>query len=165
MIAAPNAPLEPPERWAWHYHALQALIDRLLDQRSDRLSEAGEPMDPPSLDLVGSATDELDHTLALSLLSREQDALHEVMSAIHRILDGTYGVCEDSGEPIPADRLRTMPWARRTREAQERADRLSINPPARLGLIGCLRGTPPFDPAPSASDTDTHALIDENTPP
>lgn len=143
MIVPFTTPSELPARWVWHYHTLQGLLDQLLAQRSDHLSEASEPIEPHSMDLADSATDELDHDLALGLLSREQDALHEVMSAMHRILDGTYGICEDTGRPIPAERLRAMPWARRTREAEELAEQEGINPQARLGRIASLQGTSP----------------------
>jgi DnaK suppressor protein len=45
--------------------------------------------------------------------------LANVEHALRKLEAGTYGTSEDSGKPIPLDRLRAIPWARRTREEQE----------------------------------------------
>lgn len=49
--------------------------------------------------------------------------LEAVERAEKRLEDGTYGFSIDSGEPIPAERLETIPWAERTAEEQERYER------------------------------------------
>lgn len=141
--ATPLALPEPPARWAWHYRALLTLRDRLLEERSGRIADATTAVEQHSMDIADSATDEFDHDLALGLLSREQDALYEIESAIHRILDGTYGICEDTGFAICGARLRAMPWARRTREAEERAEMEGADEAAHLGRIASLQGTAP----------------------
>jgi RNA polymerase-binding transcription factor DksA len=101
-----------PRRWAWHYRALLALRERLLAGRGALLRAAAEPIEPHSLDEADSATDEFDHDLALAELSAQQDGLYEVDQALKRILDGTYGVCEQSGKRISAARLKAVPWTR-----------------------------------------------------
>ena len=58
----------------------------------------------------------------------EQSALSEVEAAIGRIRHGTYGICEETGLPIPAERLRAVPWTRFIRPAQERHDRAPFVP-------------------------------------
>ena len=108
-----------PQEWRWHFRALGMLRDHLLDDLRLRLGAAAEPTGPHSMDPADSATDESDRILAVSLLSGEHDALHEVDSALRRIRNGTYGICERSGEHIPAARLRAVPWTRFTREAAE----------------------------------------------
>jgi RNA polymerase-binding transcription factor DksA len=108
-----------PRKWRWHYRVLQNLRDLLLDERSARLAEAAEPIEPHSMDPAESATDEFNHELAVSLLSGEQDALYEVDSAIRRILSNTYGVCEKTGKRIPMARLRAVPWTHFTKEAED----------------------------------------------
>lgn len=70
---------------------------------------------------AGSAV--YDRDFALSLLSHEQDALHEIDQALRRIDLGTYGVCEMSGEPIPRARLEAMPAARFTVECQSQLEK------------------------------------------
>jgi len=100
-----------------------ALRDHLLTGRDEQLQAAAEPLESHSTHMADSASDELDHDLALAELSAEQDALYEVDEAIRRILNGTYGVCEVTGKRIPASRLRAAPWTRFSREAQERLER------------------------------------------
>ena len=108
-----------PQKWRWHYRALQRLREHVMDDLCAKLAQAAKPIEPPSMDAADSATDESDRALALSLLSGEEDVLHEVDSALRRILNGTYGICEKSGEPIPPQRLRAVPWTRFTKEAED----------------------------------------------
>jgi DnaK suppressor protein len=49
--------------------------------------------------------------------------LADVERALRKLEAGTYGTSEDSGKPIPLERLRAIPWARRTREEQEQRRR------------------------------------------
>jgi DnaK suppressor protein len=52
----------------------------------------------------------------------ERQLLHEVEKALERLDEGTYGLDEISGEPIPVERLRALPWARMTVENASRVD-------------------------------------------
>lgn len=70
-----------------------------------------------------AGSDAYEKDFALSLLSQEQDALYEVEQAIKRIETGTYGVCEMSGEQIPAARLEAIPYARFTASCQENMEK------------------------------------------
>jgi len=98
------------KKWAWHYQALRKIRRRLLEGRSEKIGEVSEPLEPHSMHLADTATDELDHELALGELDAEQNLLYEVDSAIQRILDGSYGKCQVTGKPIPAARLHAVPW-------------------------------------------------------
>jgi DnaK suppressor protein len=123
-------------KWRWHYGILLSLRDQLLREHDGLRHAVAEPLEPHSLDEADSATDEFDHTLALTRLSAEQDALCEVTDALRRIIAGTYGVCEESGRKIPAARLRAVPWTRFTREVEERLEKQGAQggprvPPAR----------------------------------
>ena len=118
------APVHPagtliPRRWRWHYGVLQSLRSPLLEEVRASLARASEVDRPRDTDPADTASEESDRILALCLLSGEQDALHEVDSAIRRILAGSYGICEKTGKRIPMQRLRAIPWTRYTREAQE----------------------------------------------
>ncbi len=53
---------------------------------------------------------ERERDLALSAQARQQ--VEEIDHALGKFADGTYGVCEVSGEPIPKERLEAIPWAR-----------------------------------------------------
>lgn len=63
--------------------------------------------------------EEVDEALAEQLRAE----LEAVERAEKRLEDGTYGFSIESGEPIPAERLETIPWAERTVEEQERYER------------------------------------------
>ncbi len=135
--------LHVESRWSWHYQQLQSLHERLLENKEVQTAEAVEPLEPHSMDDADSATDEFDHNLALGLLSQDQDALHEVEAAINRIRAGTYGICEETGKPIPEARLRAVPWARYTRAVQERLEQESLIKNAHLGAVACIQGAGP----------------------
>src|SRR5437868_3279496 len=108
-----------PTKWHWHYRALRRLRDHLVDDLCLRIAQAAEPIEPASVDLVDSASQDSERTLAVSLLSGEENAIHEVDSAIQRIRAGRYGICEKTGEPIPLARLRAVPWTRFTKAAED----------------------------------------------
>jgi RNA polymerase-binding transcription factor DksA len=131
--------MEIPSRWVWHYETLSFLREGLIRERKERLSEVAQPIEPHSMSLADSATDEFDHEIALSRLSVDQDALYEVEAAMRRILDGTYGVCEQSGRPIPAARLKALPWTRFRKEVATRLERTGVIPRTRLGALRSLR--------------------------
>jgi hypothetical protein len=59
---------------------------------------------------MGSDTFEQDFTLGL--MSSERKIVAEILAALKRIQDGTYGICEGTGRPIPKARLEASPWAR-----------------------------------------------------
>jgi len=132
-----------PDRWRWHYQVMQELRERLIDDRDARREFAREALEPHSMDFADSGTDEYDHDLALALLSQHQDALMEVGAAMRRILDGTYGVCEETGEPIPDERLRAVPWTRHTREVEARLEKAGLVHPARLPAVASIQGEGP----------------------
>lgn len=62
---------------------------------------------------------EEDHTLELRVRDRERKLLHKIDEALIRIDNGSYGWCEDSGEPIGIARLLARPTATLSVEAQE----------------------------------------------
>src|SRR3954454_12801897 len=57
---------------------------------------------------------------ALRMAGFDSDLLADVEHALAKLAAGTYGTSEDSGAPIPLERLRAIPWARRTLEEEER---------------------------------------------
>lgn len=122
---SPSRSAETPRidpKWKWHYQALTRLRDQLLQETSAQLQDVAGGLEAHSMHPADSATDEFDHDLALTLLAREQDALNEVNEALERILQGTYGHCLATQAPIPAQRLRALPWCRFTREVEEQLE-------------------------------------------
>jgi DnaK suppressor protein len=64
--------------------------------------------------------------MSMELRERELKRLHEVEEALYRIEEGSYGLCEETGEPINEKRLEKIPWVRLSIEAQEELERNSI---------------------------------------
>ena len=91
--------------------------------RAAQISNIVVPLESHGLDIGDSATEEVDHAMALGILAHEHDALFEVDSAIERILNGSYGICEKTGKPIPESRLLVVPWTRFSKEALEQLER------------------------------------------
>lgn len=75
----------------------------------------------PSLSDQG--TDTFDREFALNQLSSEQDVLFEIDAAIRRLEDGTYGICEISGEAINIERLQALPYVRYTIATQSELEK------------------------------------------
>jgi RNA polymerase-binding transcription factor DksA len=103
---------------------LMALRDTILDSMAgvakDTLRSRPEGSEASAFGMhqADAGSDAYDKDFALSLLSQEQDALYEIEEAVKRIDNGTYGVCEMSGKPIPHPRLEALPFARFTVQCQ-----------------------------------------------
>ncbi len=69
-----------------------------------------------------AGSDAYDRDFALSLLAKEQDAIYEINEALKRIDQGTYGICEMSGELISEERLEALPFTRFTVICQGRLE-------------------------------------------
>jgi len=74
-------------------------------------------------DLADRATSEADRSLELRTRDRQRKLISKIEAALRRIDDGTYGYCEDTGEPIGVARLDARPIASLSLEAQERHER------------------------------------------
>lgn len=75
----------------------------------------GDPMDAAS-----RASDEAE---LIGLANQERALLAEIDHALAKMADGTYGLSELSGQPIPIERLRAVPWARLAADEEERRER------------------------------------------
>ena len=105
-----------------------------LERMRDGLAEDQRQLEDQEDDLSEHDSGDMSH----SIFDREMDAtveqtaekrLHYVERALQKIEEGTYGVCEDTGEEIPKGRLEAVPEAIRTVEAQQRFE-LERRPPA-----------------------------------
>ena len=68
-------------------------------------------------------TDDFDRKVSLELTSQEFQVLRQIERALEKIQEGTYGICDISGEEIPKARLEAMPYAVTTVKAQEKLER------------------------------------------
>ena len=74
-------------------------------------------------DPADRATLEEEHALELRTRDRERKLLKKIDGALARIDDGSYGYCEETGEPISLKRLEARPIATLSVEAQERHEK------------------------------------------
>jgi DnaK suppressor protein len=74
-------------------------------------------------DLADRASSETDRAIELRARDRQRKLISKIDSAIARIDDGSYGFCEETGEPISLKRLDARPIATLSLEAQERHER------------------------------------------
>jgi len=74
-------------------------------------------------DLADRASSETDRAIELRARDRQRKLINKIDAALHRLDDGTYGYCEETGEPIGLKRLEARPIATLSVEAQERHER------------------------------------------
>jgi RNA polymerase-binding transcription factor DksA len=99
---------------------LLEIHDRLLDQiqfhAGDTLKrtpvEASSDLSAYQFHMADVGTETFDQEFAVNMISNEQEAVYEVNEALKRLDQGTYGICEMCGKPIPEKRLEAVPWAR-----------------------------------------------------
>jgi len=77
----------------------------------------------PNADLADRATTESERQLELRTRDRQRKLIAKIDSALRRLEDGSYGFCEETGEPISLKRLDARPIATLSIEAQERHER------------------------------------------
>jgi RNA polymerase-binding protein DksA len=99
------------------------LLEKRLEILSDVTKIENESLKKSRLDATGDlsnvpihmadiGTDNFEQEFALDLMDSERKLLDEIHRALERIEDGTYGICEGTGKPIPKARLKAQPWAR-----------------------------------------------------
>lgn len=74
-------------------------------------------------DIADRASSETDRAIVLRARDRQRKLIAKIDAALQRIEDGTYGYCEETGEPISLKRLEARPIATLSLEAQERHER------------------------------------------
>jgi DnaK suppressor protein len=95
--------------------------DILRDARETILNLQSEPT--PNADLADRATTESERQLELRTRDRQRKLIAKIDLALRRLEDGSYGFCEETGEPISLKRLDARPIATLSIEAQERHER------------------------------------------
>ncbi|WP_137177122.1 RNA polymerase-binding protein DksA [Roseomonas sp. AR75] len=109
---------------------LEYFRQKLLRWRGELLREAGETLHSlgeggiAEADLTDRASVETDRALELRTRDRARKLISKIDQALERIENGTYGYCEETGEPIGLRRLEARPIATLSIEAQERHERM-----------------------------------------
>ncbi|PWW04420.1 TraR/DksA family transcriptional regulator [Hoeflea marina] len=102
---------------------------KLVAWKNDILKEARETLDHLAeesanhADIADRASSETDRAIELRARDRQRKLISKIDSAMARIDEGTYGYCEETGEPISLKRLDARPIATLSIEAQERHER------------------------------------------
>jgi RNA polymerase-binding transcription factor DksA len=120
-----------PANWEmtpWHKKQRQKLIelrDAMVDAMDGVARDTLEGSEASAFGMhqADAGSDAYDRDFALSMLSKEQDALYEIEEAIKRMDAGTYGICEMSEKKIPQLRLEAIPFARYTVECQAQLEK------------------------------------------
>jgi DnaK suppressor protein len=102
---------------------------KLLAWKEDILKEAKETLlhlqeeNQNHPDIADRASSETDRAIELRARDRQRKLISKIDEALGRIEDGSYGYCEETGEPIALRRLEARPIATLSVEAQERHER------------------------------------------
>jgi DnaK suppressor protein len=89
-------------------------LGNLLNSSDDNVSSA---------DMIDQASSYTDKSVEMKALNRSRKLISKINSALQRIKEGTYGFCEETGEPIGIKRLIARPVATLSIEAQEKHER------------------------------------------
>jgi DnaK suppressor protein len=102
---------------------------KLLDWRDEIMRSTKETLEhlqndsEQHADIADRATSESERALELRARDRQRKLIAKIDEALGRIDDGSYGYCEETGEPISLKRLAARPIATLSVEAQERHER------------------------------------------
>ena len=98
---------------------------KLLSWKNELLKESTQTLNnlqsdnEAKPDITDRASEEIDRSFELRTRDRERKLINKINSALLRIKDGSYGYCEETGEPIGLKRLEARPVATLSLEAQE----------------------------------------------
>jgi DnaK suppressor protein len=96
--------------------------DDILRESSDTLTTLQNENDNHP-DIADRASSETDRSIELRARDRQRKLIGKITAALARLDDGSYGFCEETGEPISLRRLDARPIATLSLEAQERHER------------------------------------------
>ncbi len=91
----------------------------LLKESSQTLIKFQKEENSAKPDITDRASEEIERSLELRTRDRERKLINKINDALTRIEDGSYGYCEETGEPIGIKRLEARPIATLSLEAQE----------------------------------------------
>jgi RNA polymerase-binding protein DksA len=124
-----------PVKSKWNRKELEEFRKRIVARKDDILDTLGkddtlkQTQKEASGDISGYtfhmadvATDNYDREFSLGLASNERELLYELVDALKRIEDGSYGLCEDCKGVITKTRLKAIPYTRHCLKCQEKRE-------------------------------------------
>ena len=97
-------------------------IRTLSDENSGSGNDRSGDVSGHALHMADVATDMYDREFTLGLASNDRELLFEVVEALGRIQDGSYGTCVECKKSIPATRLKAIPHARTCLKCQKKLE-------------------------------------------
>ena len=97
--------------------------NEIIKSNSNTLFSKDVDQEISSPDIIDQASSQAEKTLEMRTVNRQGKLLTKIEKAIKRIVDNTYGYCEDTGDPIGLKRLIARPIATLSIEAQEKHER------------------------------------------
>lgn len=115
-----------PQKWKKYYNLLVDLLEKYkrgVSERSSEILKKSVREESGDLSAYGQhqadvGTESFERDMAFSMISNDKVIVGEIEAAIERIKNGTYGICEYTGKPIPEARLLSIPYTRYTIEGQ-----------------------------------------------
>ena len=98
---------------------------KLINWKNELLKESSQTLNNLQLeneaksDITDRASEEIDRSFELRTRDRERKLINKIDAALQRIEDGSYGYCDETGDPISIKRLEARPVATLSLEAQE----------------------------------------------
>ena len=98
---------------------------KLINWKSELLKESSQTLsnlqseNEAKPDITDRASEEIDRSFELRTRDRERKLINKIDAALQRIEDGSYGYCDETGDPISIKRLEARPVATLSLEAQE----------------------------------------------
>lgn len=117
-----NEPFMNERQVAYFRRKLNAWKDDILRESRETINHLQDE-NHVLPDLADRASSETDRSLELRARDRQRKLISKIEAALLRIEDGSYGFCEETGEPISLKRLDARPIATLSIEAQERHER------------------------------------------
>lgn len=117
-----DEPFMNPQQREYFKRKLNGWKDDILRESRETLDHLQEESQNHP-DMADRASSESDRTLELRTRDRQRKLISKIDAALKRIDDGTYGYCEETGEPIGLARLDARPIATLSLEAQEMHER------------------------------------------
>ena len=119
---ADDEPFMSERQRAYFKRKLSAWKGEILKEAQETRTNL-QSENPNHPDFADRASSETDRAIELRARDRQRKLIAKIEAAISRIDEGTYGYCEDTGEPISLRRLEARPIATLSIEAQERHER------------------------------------------
>jgi DnaK suppressor protein len=115
--------------WKPQEKRLLAMRKSLLEEITDGMKEGADETKKDIGDLYDLASSERERELNLILGHRDREKLAQIDEALSRITEGTYGVCEECGGKIGAERMKVMPFARMCIDCKAELERTTMMSP------------------------------------